>query len=138
MSRREVKVEMNTMLKILLSGEIGTPGQSLRTQVVFTREEKVEIPQGCDGVYSVAWGKETQPSDMAELCGAQVRVLPCMVDMYGRDGEKTDLLYEELLSLLRDNEATYFTVMRCEPEQLYSENHQSDGVRATIMCQYVG
>lgn len=125
MSRRAVMVEVNRFLK-----------QALPNSAVFMRDEQVALDDK-GGCYSVQWGKEAQIGQSANLCPA-ARLMPCIVDCYGKDGEYADLMYEQLHDKLMD-EAQFAacSVVRCEGEVLVSDQTQTDAVRAVVMFQFV-
>ncbi len=134
MSRRAVKVEVNTLLKEQLgTGELPS---GLMADVVFTREEQVTIPEDKQGIYSVAYGKESQ-LDGSPLGCPTARFMPCLIDIFGRDEETVDTLFEELKDVLAASGFAAFQAFRVEAAPLYLDNIEADGVRATVLLNYV-
>lgn len=128
-NRRAVKVEANQLLQRTLP-EMGA------YKVVFTRDEKITIPDGSHGCFAVYWGNGAQFNDTAGLCPT-ARAVPQIVDCYGEDEETADKMFELLLSVVQDNALRFGTVRRVEEQPLYLENNATDAVRATILWQYV-
>jgi len=129
MSRRDVKVELNKIIQA---------GLGLKNTVAFTSGERVQFKegQGTGGAIGVWWGKSSQ-GDNHEVSCPTTTLIPCMVDIYGHDEEEADEIFEALKALLAAIQPRFFSVIRLDADPLYGELHQTDGVRASILCRYV-
>lgn len=131
MSRRDVKVELNKILQA---------GLGVKNNLAFTGGERVQFrpDQDTGGAISVWWGKSAQ-GDNHQISCPTTTLIPCMVDIYGHDEEEADNIFEDLKALLAAMEPKlrFFSIIRLDADPLYGELHQTDGVRASILCRYV-